>query len=55
MPTEDVFSIMDLYLKLCKTYPIMGYDHTGIFWMDLGTVEKIQVFEKKSYSLLVSL
>ncbi|HAL65757.1 MAG TPA: nucleotidyltransferase [Bacteroidales bacterium] len=46
MPMEDVFSILDLYLKLCKTYPIMGYDHTGIFWMDLGTVEKIQVFEK---------
>ena len=48
MPSQDVFSIMDFYLELCKSYPIMGYDHTGIFWMDLGTIENLQLFENLS-------
>ncbi|MBU0486594.1 MAG: nucleotidyltransferase family protein [Bacteroidetes bacterium] len=30
------FSITDVYLKLAAEQKILGYDHTGRFWMDLG-------------------
>ena len=40
--TEDgVFSIIDTYLRLCKTEKIRVYKHDG-FWMDLGKKENFE-------------
>ncbi len=40
------FSLTDLYLDLAKKYPILGYDHTGDKWADVGKTESVAVAEK---------
>lgn len=35
-PFTGKFSLTDLYLELAKTHPILGYDHTGDKWIDVG-------------------
>ncbi len=36
MPTQEVFSIIDLYLDICSKYKISGYDHSKSNWLDVG-------------------
>jgi NDP-sugar pyrophosphorylase family protein len=38
---EGVFSIIDLYLRLAKDYPIAGYHDKSEIWMDLGKPEEL--------------
>ena len=38
---EGVFSIIDLYLRLAKDYPIAGYHDRSEIWMDLGKPEEL--------------
>lgn len=33
---EGKFSIIDLYLSLLANHKIMGFDHTGVAWEDIG-------------------
>jgi len=33
------FPIIPEYLRLCTEYAIVGYDHTGGYWMDMGKPE----------------
>ena len=40
------FSIMDSYLELCEHNKILGYDHTGDKWVDVGKPESVEVAEK---------
>jgi NDP-sugar pyrophosphorylase family protein len=36
---KDVFSLVDLYLRLASDYPIIGYRDDDSIWMDLGKKE----------------
>lgn len=36
MPFTGKFSLTDLYLELAKRHRILGYDHTGDKWVDVG-------------------
>lgn len=38
---EGKFSMVDVYLDLCDTYKIAGYDHTGAVLVDVGKPESI--------------
>ena len=46
---EGKFSIIDVYLELCKTRPIMAFDHSTSKFVDVGRPESIlqaeQMFE----------
>ncbi len=39
------FSLIDVYLKLAAEHRIMGYDHTGDKWVDVGKPESVAVAE----------
>lgn len=39
------FSIMDTYLDLAASHSILGYDHTGDKWVDVGKPESVAVAE----------
>ena len=43
---EGPFSLIDLYLRLAKSYHIRSYTHDYSLWNDLGTPEKLQEAEK---------
>jgi NDP-sugar pyrophosphorylase family protein len=45
MPFTGKFSLTDLYLELAKQHTILGYDHTGDKWVDVGKTESIAVAE----------
>jgi len=45
--TEDgKFSMVEVYLRLCKDHSIMGYDHSGDILVDVGKPESIVLAEK---------
>jgi NDP-sugar pyrophosphorylase family protein len=37
------FSIVDLYLRLAKDHPIIGYEDASDFWLDLGKPGQIKI------------
>ena len=39
------FSLTDVYLELAKSQPILGYDHTGDRWADVGKTESVAIAE----------
>ena len=43
---QGKFSIMDTYLDLAKDNLIMGYNHSGDKWVDVGKPESVAVAEK---------
>lgn len=43
---QGKFSIMDTYLDLAGSHLIMGYNHTGDKWVDVGKPESVAVAEK---------
>jgi NDP-sugar pyrophosphorylase family protein len=45
MTREGKFSIIDVYLDLCSSQTILGYDHTGDRLIDAGKPESIQKAE----------
>ena len=40
------FSMVDLYLRLCKEHTVMGYDHSNDILVDVGKPESIALAEK---------
>lgn len=44
-PLTGKFSLTDLYLELAKQHTILGYDHTGDKWVDVGKTESVAVAE----------
>ena len=51
MPDEEVFSIIDLYIKLAKSHEIRGYIDDSAYWTDAGTPDHLEqarrLFTKK--------
>jgi NDP-sugar pyrophosphorylase family protein len=45
IPFHGKFSLVDVYLKLAADHPILGYDHTGDKFVDVGKPESIAVAE----------
>jgi MurNAc alpha-1-phosphate uridylyltransferase len=45
MPLTGKFSLTDMYLDLARHHTILGYDHTGDKWIDVGKTESIAVAE----------
>ncbi len=43
MPFTGKFSLIDVYLALADSYPIMGYDHSGDRLVDVGRTESIDI------------
>ncbi len=46
MHQQGKFSIVDVYLGLAASNPILGYDHTNSHLVDVGTTEAVTVAEK---------
>jgi NDP-sugar pyrophosphorylase family protein len=40
------FSLTETYLDLAQDHPILGFDHTGDKWVDVGKPETVSVAEK---------
>ena len=40
------FSMVDVYLDLCKTHCIMGFDHSTSKFIDVGKPESIAIAEE---------
>lgn len=47
---EGKFSIIETYLDLGKTEKIIGWNHTGDLWIDVGKPESLEM-ARKQYSL----
>jgi N-acetyl-alpha-D-muramate 1-phosphate uridylyltransferase len=45
-PFEGKFSLTDLYLELATQHEILGFDHTGDNWVDVGKTESVAVAER---------
>jgi NDP-sugar pyrophosphorylase family protein len=45
MPFKGKFSLTDVYLELAKNHTILGYDHTGDKFVDVGKTDSIVVAE----------
>ena len=45
MPFNGKFSLTDLYLELAKKHTILGYNHTGDKWVDVGKTETVAIAE----------
>ena len=43
---QGKFSLMDVYLDLAKDHRIMGFDHRGDKWVDVGRPESVAVAEE---------
>lgn len=45
MPHEGKFSIIETYLNCMQDDPILGFDHSGSRWVDVGRMESIAIAE----------
>jgi NDP-sugar pyrophosphorylase family protein len=45
MPFTGKFSLVDVYLNLAADHLILGYDHTGDKFVDVGKPENISIAE----------
>lgn len=43
---QGKFSLTEPYLDLCKDHLILGYDHSGDKWVDVGKPESVRVAEE---------
>jgi MurNAc alpha-1-phosphate uridylyltransferase len=43
---EGKFSMVDVYLQLCKTHTITGFDHSTTKFIDVGRPENIVIAEE---------
>jgi NDP-sugar pyrophosphorylase family protein len=46
VPITGKFSLIDVYLALAAHHKIMGYDHTGDRFVDVGKPDSIEIAEK---------
>lgn len=42
VPSEDFFSMIDWYLKICGAHKILGYRHDDDVWCDVGKPETLE-------------
>ncbi len=45
IPFTGKFSLIDVYLELCKSHKITGFDHNNDRWVDVGRPESVAVAE----------
>jgi NDP-sugar pyrophosphorylase family protein len=45
IPFSGKFSLIDVYLHLTGTHKIVGYNHTGDKWIDVGRPESVPIAE----------
>ncbi len=43
IPFTGKFSLIDLYLHLAARHPVMGFDHSGDRWVDVGKPESVAI------------
>ncbi|MEO6610881.1 MAG: sugar phosphate nucleotidyltransferase [Chitinophagaceae bacterium] len=43
IPFTGKFSLIDVYLHLAAQHPIMGFDHSGDRWVDVGKPESVAI------------
>jgi MurNAc alpha-1-phosphate uridylyltransferase len=43
---QGKFAIVDLYLELAPSHPILGFDHSGSKLVDVGRMESVAIAEK---------
>jgi NDP-sugar pyrophosphorylase family protein len=43
MPEEEVFSMIDLYLKVARKQPVLGWLHENDIWIDVGKPQAIEM------------
>ncbi len=46
MPSDTVFSMIDLYLKVMKSNHVYGYIDKDSFWMDVGNPANLEIAEE---------
>jgi len=46
MPNDEVFSMIDLYLKVMESNSIHGYVDNDSFWMDVGNPKSLKIAEE---------
>ncbi len=44
-PGQDVFSIIDVYLCLAASEKVLGWDHSGTTWFDIGKYQQLKAAE----------
>lgn len=49
MPSENKFSIIDVYLELCKKQKVLAWDHSNNFLIDAGRPENIKIAEEMNF------
>jgi N-acetyl-alpha-D-muramate 1-phosphate uridylyltransferase len=43
---QGKFSIVDVYLEMASSFPILGFDHSGSKLVDVGRPESVEIAEK---------
>ncbi len=46
IPFEGKFSLIDVFLHLAATHKVIGYNHTGDKWLDVGKPEMVAIAEQ---------
>ena len=46
-PDENVFSIVDFYLRAARTEKVCFFEHSPENWFDIGSVQKLRLAESK--------
>jgi NDP-sugar pyrophosphorylase family protein len=46
IPFEGKFSLIDVFLHLAPSHKVIGYDHTGDKWLDVGKPEMVAIAEQ---------
>ena len=46
-PENEVFSVVDFYLDICRDFRVKGFAPEFDYWFDLGSIEKLKEAEKK--------
>jgi NDP-sugar pyrophosphorylase family protein len=55
MPSQDVFSIIDVYLKVAGHVPVKGFPHDEDFWMDVGKPAELEKAEQLAATFLAGI
>lgn len=52
-PWEGAFSMTEVYIRLCAYYRILGQYDPDSFWMDVGTMEKLEEANKQINNIIL--
>ena len=52
-PLEDYFTIIDWYLRICGAHKIIGFNHIGDNWCDIGTPATLEAAKEMAETFMV--